>query len=231
MLHATLSFAFFLLLAAGLQIAGNAYRADLSGFDETAHYVTGLMLRSYALSGNWFEPVKYAQTYYASYPRVALGHWPPVFYLIEALWTILFSPARTSVMLLMACLSAAGATALYWWFRREIGTIAAFTAAALVVTFPTVQEATASVMLELPLLLGSLLALLFYTRYLETERLRYSLLFGAAATAAILTKANGFALALVPLAVLFAGKLYLVRRLSFWAPVAPILCFVCPGTT
>src|SRR5664280_2187093 len=66
------------------QSVSGAYRAELAAHaDEAAHYVTGLMLRDYAASFFPTSPVRFAEQYYLHYPKVAIGHWPPVFYIIE----------------------------------------------------------------------------------------------------------------------------------------------------
>ena len=36
----------------------------------------------------------FAENYYLHYPEVAMGHWPPGFYLLQAVWTLLFPTQR-----------------------------------------------------------------------------------------------------------------------------------------
>src|ERR1043165_4996104 len=111
-----LAFLVFFGLAVLLQWQGGAYQAEFgSEPDEAAHYVTGLCVRDYIVGGfrENGNPLKFAQNYYEHYPKVALGHWPPGFYLIQSAWTIPFSPSRTSVMLLMAFLTALISTVLF----------------------------------------------------------------------------------------------------------------------
>ena len=40
------------------------------------------------------------------------GHWPPFSYVVQAAWTLLFTTSRTSVILLMAAITALLATIL-----------------------------------------------------------------------------------------------------------------------
>src|ERR1700680_1452483 len=75
----------FLFLAIALQYAAGAYRAGFGAYpDEPAHYVTGLMVRDYILHAVGRPPMRFAENYYLHYPAVAFGHWPPVFYVIQA---------------------------------------------------------------------------------------------------------------------------------------------------
>src|SRR5438309_11882614 len=106
-----LLFTLYFLIVAALQWRTNAFHSELGGSpDEPAHYVTGLLVRDYVAAGLPWNPLFYAQNFYVHYPKVALGHWPPFFYLVQAAWTLPFTPSRTSVILLMAVLTAIPAT-------------------------------------------------------------------------------------------------------------------------
>ena len=214
-------FLLLLILAAGLQGANGAYQADLAGDDETAHYVTGLMIYGYVRSGDWLHPWSFARDYYEAYPRVALGHWPPLFYVVEASWMTLASPGRVSVAIMMACFAAAAGTALYAVARPVLGEVSRLGAAALFLCLPVSQQSAASIMLELPVTFATVLSVIAYDRYLRRQSSSAALGVGAALLAALMTKANALALALLPpLAVLFAGRRDLLTRATFWLPAA-----------
>ena len=56
---------------------GEAYQSEFGAHpDEAAHYVTGLMIRDYIADGIPQHPMRFAETYYDHYPKVALGNWP-----------------------------------------------------------------------------------------------------------------------------------------------------------
>ena len=94
-------FTFCFSLAALLSWFAGAFQAEFGGYpDEPAHYVTGLMIHDYI--AGWFPatPLRFAENYYLHYPKVAFGHWPPVFHFLQAIWMLLFGeiprlPART----------------------------------------------------------------------------------------------------------------------------------------
>src|SRR5260370_42392019 len=73
------------------------FRSELNGeSDEPAHYVTALMIRDYIAQGIPAKPLAFAKNYYLHYPKVAFGHWPPLFHVVEAAWMLIFGVSRTS---------------------------------------------------------------------------------------------------------------------------------------
>ncbi|MGD1096409.1 MAG: hypothetical protein ABSB35_31000, partial [Bryobacteraceae bacterium] len=82
--------------------------------DEPAHYITSLMLRDYLTSAQWAHPMRFAEDYYLHYPKVTFGIWGPGFQILSAIWMLIFSHSRTSILLLMALITAAIATALFY---------------------------------------------------------------------------------------------------------------------
>jgi hypothetical protein len=226
--------AFFALLALAvlLQWLGGAYRSEFGGHpDEPAHYVTGLMVRDYLATAAGQHPMAFAEDYYDHYPKVALGNWPPVFYALQAAWTLPFSPARGSVIGLMALLSALTAWLIFLAVRTDFGPRMAFLVGALFLCLPLVQEHTASIMTEIPIALFAWLAALCFGRYLDREHPFDAACFGLCAALAILTK--GSALSLAPaaaLAVLFTGRFHLLSKAAFWLPVPIVLLLAGPWT-
>src|SRR5688500_17364628 len=141
---AGLAFLVLLLVVAAMQWAGGAYRAEFSGHpDEPAHYVTGLMIHDYIAAGFPSPPLRFAEDYYNHYPKVALGNWPPVFYVLQAGWALIFSPAKASILLLMAVLAALVGTIIWHTMAREFGNLAGLAGAVLWVSFPLVQQSAA----------------------------------------------------------------------------------------
>ncbi|MGZ4972189.1 MAG: hypothetical protein ACXWDN_05465, partial [Limisphaerales bacterium] len=117
-----LPFLLFFAVVVMMQSFTGAYRAEFgSEPDEAAHYVTGLMIRDYIAHGFPGSPMHFAKDYYEHYPKVALGHWPPMFYLIQSAWTLIFSPSRVSIMLLMAVLTAGAAKIFFNFLRAKFG--------------------------------------------------------------------------------------------------------------
>lgn len=218
----------FLALVVLLQWRSGAYQAEFGAHpDEAAHYVTGLMIRDYVAAGLPRDPMGFATRYYEHYPKVALGNWPPVFYVLQAGWTLLFSDSRAAVLLLMAVLTSLVALLVVLSLVTEFGLGRALLGGVLFVAFPLVQEHTAMVMTEVPVALFSFLAVIYLGRYFDQGRTRDSLLFGLSASAAIMTKGSGMVLVIVPvLTLLFTGRFDVVKKLNFWYPV-PIVAVLC----
>jgi Dolichyl-phosphate-mannose-protein mannosyltransferase len=220
-----LLFSLFLACVVLLQWRGSAFRSELGGnADEPAHYVTGLMVHDYVAAGFPGPPLPYARNYYLHYPKVALGHFPPFFYVVQAAWTLVFTTSRTSVMLLMAVITALLATVLCESLRHEFSLAMGMGAAALFISLPVIEELSHLLMAEMLVALLVLLAVLAYGRYLDTRRWQPAAWFGIWFTLALLTKGTAIQLALVPpFAVLFGWRWHLLRRFSFWLPAILVL--------
>jgi hypothetical protein len=203
------------------QVRSGCFLAEF-GDDEASHYISGLLVHDYILSGLHVSPLEYLKAYHSHYPIVGIGHWGPAFYGIEALWMLVFSPSRISVLLLSGVLTAALATLIYSYATSllKMPRLAGFFAAAAFSVCPIVQEGSNSVMLDMPIALLTFLAFSAYVRYVDTERWIYSALFGVLASVTMLVKGNGALLALLPpLFVILHWKWHLLRRWSFWVPV------------
>jgi len=213
------------ILAVSLQWKAGAYRVEFSSHpDESAHYITGLMIRDYLVSGRFTSPLSYAEQYYAHYPKVALGMWPPLFPITEALWTLVFSPSKLSVLLLMALIAAATAVTTYYLIRRIYPPAAALAGAALYILAPLAQASTSAVMADGLVALLDLWAAIHLMRYLENERIRQAVLFGIFAALGMATKANAVALVLLPaIAIPLTRRWHLLRARGLYYAAAIVL--------
>ena len=204
-----------------LQLASGAYHSEFGSYpDEPAHYVTSLMVREYLKAPDLLHPLHFAENYYAHYPKVAIGHWPPVFYLVQSVWMLVFSVSRVSIRLEIAFTTALLAFSLYYEAKRFFGVAAARLGAVLLVCLPLVQSCTDEEMSETLLTLFCFWSTVFFARYISSERWQDSAWFGVFLSLAVLTKGNGWLLCLIPpLALLLTGRLSLVLRRSFWISV------------
>lgn len=218
-------------LVFALQWLSGAWSSDLGAdSDEPAHYVTGLMLRQYLLSGfSPPSPLAFARDYYAHYPKVALGHFPPAYYIAEGAWMLVFGPNRVSVLLFMGCLGALFSLLTFHLLRSRFGFIESLTGALLCAALPVVQQSSGMVMSDLLLAVFCLGAALAFSRYLVSGRPRHSFAFGVLASLAIMTKGSGMLLVFfVPLALIFSAKFSLLRRPSLWLAPLPVLVICLP---
>ncbi len=219
------------LLGLNLSFAyrGGAFRSELSSeSDEAAHYITGLMVHDYLAHALGQPPMAYAANYYLHYPKVALGHWPPVFYIMQAAWGFACSPSRNGILGLMAVCTALIAFTLYRMAEREFRTAAGGAAiAALFLCLPLVQAYSAMIMADMVVAMFSLWALVIWIKYLDGGRTRDALWFALAASAAILTKGNGFAVMLMPplsIVILRRPRMFFQPALWMAGGVIGVLC-------
>ena len=214
----------FLSLIVLLQAASGAYKGEFNVYpDESSHYVTSLMVWDYIAHFHFESPMKFAEEYYRHYPKVAIGHWPPLFYMVQALWMLLFSVSRTSVRLEIACTTALLAYAVFREARQWFGPKLGFFAGLLVLCLPIVQTYSDEEMAEALLTLTCFCSTVFFARYLDSGQWRDSIFFGVFFSLAVLTKGSGWLLAIVPPVTLVLTRNWKVlRKLSFWAPFALI---------
>jgi hypothetical protein len=197
--------------------------------DEGAHYVTGLLLHDYLAGFHYSSPLQFAENFYIHYPKVALGHWPPMFYLLQAAWTLIFSVSHTSLMLFMAVLTTCLAFVIYRVLLPELGHWVSLTTAVIFTALPVVQTQTGRLMADIPAALFMLLATVSFGRFIDAERARDAIAFGVWSAAAIMTKGNAVALVFIPpfaIAVMTKWKLFL--RPAIWGSAATVLILCGP---
>jgi hypothetical protein len=205
-------------LIVAIQIHMGSYSAEIVG-DGTSHYITGLLVHDYIKAG-FPSPLVYLKTFHSHYPLVGIGHWGPVYYAVQAVWMLLFSTGRTSVLLLTASITAGTAVALYAFCRSWTSLPFALLAALAFIAMPVVQESSGEVMLDIPIALLCFIAMWIYVKYVETGRAAFSALFGLIASVAMLVKGNAGCLVLLPpLTVLLERRFDLLIKPSFWLPI------------
>lgn len=220
----------FVSLAATFQWHSGAWAAELGGHpDEAAHFVTTLMVRDYLAGGFPGRPMRFAEQYYDHYPKVALGHYPPVLYVVGALWLLVLPATAVSMLLLLGAISVCTALLLAAELRRHLSLVVSALAGLLLLIVPGQARFTTVIMADPLVSLLALAALLAWVRYLETARAAWAVGFGLAAAAVILTKTSGLWLAPLPLFTLvLSSRLNLLRRPSFWGSGAIVALLAGP---
>lgn len=231
-LSASILLFFTLFTAAALLFQGTsgAFRADRGlTNDEAAHLVTALFLADFLTHGWWLHPMDAILDYYKHFPRVAIGHWPPFFHLIQGLaFLVLGRSVATALIVqaLVAGLAAAGAAAvaaLRW------GRSAGLATGALVLLSPKFLFLVDAVMLDNLTGLLVLLTALAWGRYWRERSTLWAALFALSAGAAVMTKGNAIGLALCPLlhGALMRDASFL-RNARTWAAAAMVGMIAAP---
>jgi 4-amino-4-deoxy-L-arabinose transferase-like glycosyltransferase len=220
----------FLLAAVLLQwLAGAFYSGFGAHPDEAAHFVTALMVRDYIAGGNYANPLAFAENYYLHYPKVAIGHWPPLLYGALGTWLLTFGESRGAALTFVALSAAATAWMIYYTARESLSRAAGLFAASAFVILPLVQQSLVQIMTELPVTMLMLASTLLFARVARTGCSKDGLLFGFVAAAAILTRGSAWALAMVPpLTMLLTRRFTLLARAGLWLSTVPVLVLALP---
>jgi hypothetical protein len=229
--RAVLVFVIFLSETVALQWFVGAYASDYSSYasDEAAHFVTSLMLRDFMVEGVFTDPWGFAREYYLHYPKVALGHWPPVLHTAVAGWMLVGGTSRTAMMAFVAACAAANATVIYLVGRRLLGRWAGWFGGVLFLALPLTQESSAQLMTEHLVTLLMLVSVLQFARFVRTDRAGDALASGTLATLAILTRGSAWALIAVPPLVIFlTRRVGLLRSVNLWKSAIPVLLICVP---
>jgi len=230
--RAATPFALVVLLLVGcvLPLTRSANWSELNTSpDEAAHYVTALMIRSYAVEAPGSSPRAFAEQYYVKYPKVAFGIWPPLFHVLLGGWLLLTGPSFVAALAFVALTTALMAVVLFVCGKDVLGVPLAFAGAVWFAMFPIVQASATAVMMDVLCALFVLLATLWFGRYMDAPSRGRALLFACAAAAGLLTKYNAFALALVPPIAIVAGRRWsLLRRVDFWLMPVAVLILIAP---
>lgn len=190
------------------QLVLRAYTCELAGqHDEAAHFTTGVMVYDYLRTSLGSDPIAFAEQYYVRYPNVAFGHWPPVFYLVQACWYFAFGASKVSAMLLMGTITATAAYVLHVRLSDQYGWFISLLATVMFLWLPLVRRSSSFVMADMLVCLFCVLAVFRYSDFLRTAAWKPLVAFLFWTCLAILTKGNAFALMpLMFLAPLLAAR-------------------------
>ena len=221
-----------ILLAALLSLLlwqSGALQSDLGADpDEPAHAVTALMLRDSLAEGLGGSPMAFARAYYEAFPKVALGHYPPGYYLTAGL-ALLPHPNPDVLLGLQVLFLTLLAAATVRFAAPRLGAAAAWATALLALALSPLLKLSVLVMADLQLALLCLLAAMAWMRFMQSGSARHSLAFGLLAAAAILTKGSGLMLAaLPPLSVLFTRRWTWLKQPSWWLAALPVALLAAP---
>jgi hypothetical protein len=108
-----------LFLAVVGQWLTDVYSSDLSQFSDAGpHYTNGLLIHDYMVDGFPGSPLGYAIEYNVHYPRVTIGHWPPLYYMVQAAVYFVTGPSIQAALFLQAVFASAVASIVGWVISR-----------------------------------------------------------------------------------------------------------------
>ncbi len=213
----------FALLAGWNLFQGGGLGSDLGGDpDEPAHAVTSLMVRDYLAGGFLQNPANFAKRYYADFPKVALGHYPPGYYLLGGL-ALLVWPQPVTLIVLQAVLAFTLGVLTWRLGRHLVSEAASIAAAAVVVMLPVMAKIQSHAMADLLLAVLVCLSAAAWVRFLQAPKVASALAFGFLAAAAILTKGSALMLGAVPVfSIILLRRWDLLKNGRWWLAGVPV---------
>ncbi len=190
-------------------VAVQFYSADRSGnfwwYDSASHALNGVFLRDFFAGNGWSSPLAFTVSYFAQYPGITIGFYPPGFAALLAVFYAVFGVGHAAAQL---CLS--GATLVL-----ALGTHAlaircgtrfwpAFCAGLLAIGFPEMLIWSRQIQPELPAYAFVVWSIYFLLRWLDEQRPHQLLL----------------------AVVLFVFGLYVKQTVCFLAPVLLLIVIV-----
>lgn len=213
-----------------LQAAAGAYRGERASYsDEASHFMNALLVRDYVRDGIGQHPLRFAEQYYISYPKIAPGMWPPLFHAVLGVLMLANRSPQTTALALLALISTWTSWRLYRMVSLfETRFVGLLIAVAFVLT-TAIIDLTTAIMLDLAVAALALEATYWFAIFLTTGKKRHAGLFGIAAALCCLTKGNGLSLILMPAAlVMFTRRFDVLRHAGLYLAAAIVLGFAMP---
>jgi hypothetical protein len=208
------------IVLAAVQWAGGAWSAEFDAHpDESAQFISGRVLWEYLRTLPPGSPLDWAGQYYLHYPKVAIGHWPPLYPAAEALWSLVFGSSRSSAMGLQWLLGVAALIGLYTLARNRLPLPITAGILLVIIATPVFQQSLEQSMADLACLLLSILFMHAMLRLTERADGRSALLVALVLFAAGMTKGTAVALLPVPAVVLLVERRR-ITKISAWQCVA-----------
>lgn len=200
-----------LVVIALIVIARGIMQEGLCYSDDARHALDGVLIMDLFRDMPLFNVYDYVVQYYAKYPALGIGTYPPFFAFIEAGFFSVLGVSVTSAKI--AVLFFAMVALIYWYrlVRLICGERIAFFSSLLFITTPFIVFWSKAVMLEMPTLTMVILSIYCFYNFIELDKRGYAVPMVLATAAAGYTKQT--AVFLVPVFLLYmviSGK---ARRL------------------
>lgn len=197
--------------------------------DECYHACTGEYFADFLRAHPIAHPIHWTYQYYAHYPAVAVGHWPPLFAFVLGVFFLIFGASVVVSRLVVLAFALFG---LIYWFKlaeRSGDRSIAFCSALLFASLPFILLFEKSAMLEIPALAFCIAATYYWLEYLRGKRPGDLYAFAVMSGLALLTKENSVYLIPFCVLTLFAeGQWRLALRATFWKGIGLVLLIAGP---
>jgi hypothetical protein len=162
--------------------------------DPPKHFTSGVMVYDYLRTALGSNPARFAEGFEVRYPLVAIGHWPPMYYAVQAAFYFLAGPSIRSAQVLSALMAAGLSLLIFLSLRPHAGVRISLIAATVFLAAPLMQTAAWEVMSDLLTALFVYLAILAFAKLLDAPgNWKAVVAFAVCAVAAVLTKGSAWA--------------------------------------
>ena len=188
-----------LAVLAAAMVFLHALDSGLTGSDEGSHFLNGYLIWSYLTEALGQNPLTYATDFYIHYPKISIGHWPPLYYVFLSIFFFFVPHAPFPFMIINLVVGALPVLLVARVVRRLVGWPWAMLAGIIYVLIPVTLNNTMRLMLDQALAGLCLLGALAWSAYATRPSLRRGMAYAAVAAASILVKGNGWVLAVFPI--------------------------------
>jgi hypothetical protein len=193
----------FGLMVVVIQYRSGAFTADLAlDWDEPAHAVSSLMVHDYLVQDFPHDPLQFAWLFYGHYSKVAIGHWPPLFYLGEGFWMLVAGRSQVALLLFVALCAAGLISSVYLEVQHRSSTVAAVVSVAILMSSRVFHLMLCGVRPDMLMTLLAFWATVHCGEYMRFGSRRSRNLFVVFSVAAVLTHGRAAVLILLPFALL-----------------------------
>ncbi len=224
LVHTAALILFGVVLALQWRAASMMLGGDLTG-DEPKHFTSGVLVYDYLRTGLGSNPMRFAEDFEVRYPLVSIGHWPPMYYAVQAIFYFVAGPFIRSARVLSALMAAVLALLIFMSIQRHAGKWIALIAAACFLAMPLIQSAAWQIMSDLLAGLFVYLAILAFARLLDdTNNWKAAAGFAVWAIAAVLTKGSAWALgSFFLIAPVLSRRPRFFRSSCFWGALLTVV--------
>lgn len=206
----------------------HALDSGLSGSDEGSHFLNGYLVWSYLAEGMGQSPLEFAKEFYVHYPKISIGHWPPLYYAFLGCLFFVLPHSPFPFMVVNLLIGVLPALIVGRFARVALGSRWAIVASVICVMTPICLGNTMRLMLDQALASLCLVAAMVWSRYANEPNLKAGLLYALIAASAIMVKGNGWMLGLFPLVHILLESRWIL--LTNWRTYASgLLCLLLVG--
>lgn len=138
--------------------------------DAPRHALNGAFVLDFVKAFPWHDPVRFAFNYYTKYPALTILFYPPLFYVVLALFYAIFGVSQHSALLAEFACYIGLTLGTYRLARFWLPATAAFGAALILTASPESAYWGRQVMLDMPALALMVWSGVFFMRHMEEDR-------------------------------------------------------------